>query len=160
MDLAIKKVKVIPKQSKVKIDYVLDGDDMAGTYSEPPAPEFYTSLSALNKTACEILEMDGAMADRLVPFAVSFSYGANTGVISASIQSKFEIPMSDTETIINTPMRKVSIQYEDGLSIEQCNAIEEFLRNATEYLKGHRAQTNLFENPPKDVTPKPLEIEG
>ena len=159
-NLFLKKVKVLSKQNKIKFDFVLNGDDLSGTYSEPAAPEFYKSLEMLDKTACQILEVPEEMADRIIPYGATFSFVDDGCTTKASIQCKLEMLQSDTEANVSTPMRTVSVEYEDGLEPDACRAINEFYNAAVAYLKGHRAQTHLFEDAEKDVTPRPVQIAG
>lgn len=157
--LVIRKVKYLAKQEKIKIDYQKNGDDMSGTFSEPAAPEFYETLKALVEPVCVICEMDTEQfAHRIEPFGVSFSYTNNGETMKASIQSLFHMPASDTDTVLNTPSRTVSTEYEDGLDLPTCQLLTTMEEETRKYLKGHRAQIGLFGE--ENVTPQAVQIEG
>lgn len=142
-ELMIKKIKNLPKEQKIKIAYMLDGDEIVGTFSEPAKPSFYDCFKALVEPVIDILELPQGFEKRIEPFGVTYSHGDDA--MRASITVRLHMPASDTVTVVNTPVRKVSIEYEDGLKVDACNTLMKLEDEAKEYLNGHRAQTNLFE---------------
>lgn len=158
MEVLIKKVKVLPRQKKIKIDYEKAGDKFSGTYSEPAEPEFYQSFQKLILPVCEICELDlETFSDRIVPYGVTFAYVGTHDTMKASIQCKMHMPLSNTDTVLNTPSRTVSTEFEDGLDADTCRIIEKLEQETRKYLNGQRAQQSLFE---QDVTPRMTAIEG
>lgn len=142
-EIYIKKIKLIEKQNKIKIDYSLNGDDMSGTFSEPANPELYQSFEALTQSVCDIMEFNlYDLFHRIVPYGVTYSHGET---MRASIQFRLHMDDSDTETAINTPTRKVDYVLEDGLDVSTCKLLENIERAAIDYLNGKRVQTTLFD---------------
>lgn len=159
-ELSIKKVKIIPKHEKIVINYAVNGDEMQGQFNEPAAPEFYECFEQLVAPVCEIMELSpDDFYDRIEPFGITFSHG--DGVTRVSISSKLHMPVSDTDTVVNTPTRKVSLEYEDGLEPSTCKIIDKLEDEAKKYINGQRAQMNLFEQETggQNVTPAPMSIE-
>lgn len=158
--LLIRKVKYLPKAEKIKIDYMKNGDEFNGTFTEPAAPEFYTALQNLTGPVCTICELNPEkFQPRIEPFGVTYSYAKEGEVMRASIQSKFHMPQSDTDTVLNTPSRTVSTEVEDGVDELTCNLLLTLEAEARKYLKGQRAQQNLFtESGEVNVTPEPEQI--
>ena len=141
-EIVIKKVKVIPKQGKIQIAYFLNGDDMSGMFTEPAAPELYDCFKELREAVLEMLELPEIMRERITPFGVSYGHGND--VTRASIAARLVCPISETETVVNTPTRKVSAEYEDGLELSTCQTLTQLEDEARKYLQGQRAQMNLF----------------
>ena len=104
----IKKIKIIESLDKIQIECTntrdAGKDDLKGIFSEKAAPEFYDAMKALTGSVANIIEAP-ELAQRLKPFAVTFHY-SNDGRMGAIITAKLELPQAQTETVINTPMRK------------------------------------------------------
>lgn len=147
----IKKIKIIESTGKIEIDCIRQGehgeDEVKGLFAEQAAPEFYDAMKALTGSVANIIEAP-ELAQRLKPFAVTFHYSKD-GRMGAIITAKLELPQAQTETVINTPMRKCA---------PDDNAVGTFFTSTTEkrlwaleaearkYLCGKRAQTNLFDD--------------
>lgn len=156
-ELIIKKIKLIKKQKKINLVYVLDGDEMSGTFAEPADPDLYQCFERLAHEVSDIMEFPSdEFDDRIEPFGVTYSHGE---VMKATITAKLIMPDSDTETVINTPTRKVSIALEDGLRKSACELLTRLEQDAINYLKGKRAQTELFDAQGQPVSERP-QIEG
>ncbi len=150
-ELTIKKIKVVNKDKKIKLDYLINGDEMSGTFVEPAAPEFYDTMKRLTSPVCEIIEVPEDMFEgRLEPFGVTYFHGQNC--TSASIQCRLHMNDSDTDTVLNTPVRKISTEYDDGLEGPTCALLSQLEEEAKKYLTGQRAQTNLFEDAQPGLT--------
>ncbi|WP_337952491.1 hypothetical protein [Mitsuokella jalaludinii] len=146
----IKKIKIIESLDKIQIECTntrdTGKDDLKGIFSEKAAPEFYDAMKALTGSVANIIEAP-ELAQRLKPFAVTFHYSKD-GRMGAIITAKLEMPQAQTETVINTPMRKCA---------PDDNAVGTFFTPMTEkrlwaleaearkYLCGKRAQTSLFD---------------
>ena len=141
-ELMIKKIQNLPKEQKIKIAYMLKGDEIVGTFSEPAKPSFYDCFNELVKPVIDILELPQGFEKRIEPFGVTYSH--RDDVMRATISVKLHMPNSDTDTIVNTPTRKVSIEYEDGLELDACKTLVSLEEEAKLYLNGQCAQTNLF----------------
>lgn len=147
----IKKIKIIESTGKIEIDCTnttdKGEDDLKGLFAEAAAPDFYRAMDDLRGSVAGILEAP-ELAARLKPFAVTFHYSKD-GRMGAIITAKLELPQAQTETVINTPMRKCA---------PDDNAVGTFFTPTTEkrlwaleaearkYLCGKRAQTNLFDD--------------
>lgn len=154
-ELIIKKIKLIKKQNKINLVYLLNGDEMSGMFSEPADPDLYKCFDNLAHEVGDILELPDDMDDRIEPFGVTYSHSSD--VMKASIAAKFIMPASDTETVINTPTRKVSTILEDGLSNSTCELLERLEQDAISYLNGKRAQTELFDEQGQPATVPQIE---
>ena len=159
-DLRIRKVKVIPKQEKIKIEYMKGEDTLSGVYSEPARPELYEAIEKLVGPVCSICELPtDTFASRIEPYGVTFSYMNEGTTMKASVQATLHMPASDTDTVLNTPSRTVSTEYEDGLDDVTCRLLYTVEEEARKYLKGGRAQQSLF-GEEINATPQAAQIEG
>ena len=147
----IKKIKIIESLDKIQIECTntrdAGKDDLKGIFSEKAAPKFYDAMKALTGSVANIIEAP-ELVQRLKPFAVTFHYSKD-GRMGAIITAKLELPQAQTETVINTRMRKCA---------PDDNAAGTFFTPTTEkrlwaleaearkYLCGKRAQTNLFDD--------------
>ena len=148
--IVIDKIKYMESQGKIKIDFKNKGetnDQFSGIFSEPADPLFYESLKALKSSVQVILDLPDDMATRIVPYAVSYTYGAE-GRMGAVISSRFIIPSTGKETTISTPLMKC---YEGGKDEAKCfsqgtaKKLWQLEAEARRYLAGDRAQQNLFD---------------
>lgn len=148
--IIIDKIKYMESQGKIKIDFKNKGetnDQFSGIFSEPADPLFYESLKALKSSVQVILDLPDDMASRIIPYAVSYTYGAD-GRMGAVISSRFIIPSTDKETTISTPLMKC---YEGGKDEAKCFSADtakklwQLEAEARRYLAGDRAQQNLFD---------------
>ena len=156
-ELIIKKIELIKKQNKINLVYFLNGDKMSGMFSEPADPDLYQCFEKLAHEVSDIMEFPSdEFDDRIEPFGVTYSHGE---VMKATIAAKLIMPDSDTETVINTPTRKVSIALEDGLRKSTCELLERLEQDAINYLNGRREQTELFDEQGQSV-PTTAQIEG
>lgn len=147
----IKKIKIIESLDKIQIESTnmrdAGKDELQGIFSEKAAPEFYEAMQALASSVASIIEAP-ELVQRLKPFAVKFHYSKD-GCMGAIITAKLELPQAQTETVINTPMRKCA---------PDDNTVGTFFTPTTEkrlwaleaearkYLCGKRAQTSLFDD--------------
>ena len=140
-------------QGKIKIDFKNKGetnDQFSGIFSEPADPLFYESLKVLKSSVQVILDLPDDMASRIIPYAVSYTYGAE-GRMGAVISSRFIIPSTGKETTISTPLMKC---YDGGNDEDKCftattaKKLWALEKEARRYLRGERAQTNLFDGAP------------
>ena len=149
--VVIDKIKFMENNGKIKIDFKntndLSQDQLSGIFSEPADPIFYETLKSLRSSAQAILDLPDDMATRLVPFAVSYTYG-NDGRMGAVITCQFLIPSTGKVTVISTPLMKC---YEGGKDEQKCftpataKKLWALEKEARRYLAGDRAQTTLYD---------------
>ena len=162
--VVIDKIKFMENNGKIKIDFKntkdLSQDQLSGIFSEPADPIFYETLKSLRSSAQAILDLPDDMATRLVPFAVSYSYG-NDGRMGAVITCKFLIPSTDKVTVISTPLTRC---YEGGKDEQKCftpataKKLWALEKEARRYLAGDRAQQTLFDDEPQAEQETPAEL--
>ncbi|WP_196595420.1 hypothetical protein [Pectinatus frisingensis] len=151
--IKIKKVKVIDSMQKIKIEYTEIHEDieneMAGTFNEQAAPEFYKAFEKLKAAVVNILEFDKfkGIEKRITPYGVTFHYSKD-GTMGAIISSSLELPDAGTTTVINTPMRKCDPDDGETESLYFTEATAKSLwkleTETRKYLSGKRAQMSLF----------------
>ena len=156
MTIRINKVK-ITKQNKISINYEVKNeridtwDEYYLSCSDAPRPEFEKALRNLNTHVIDLCELPQAYIDRIKVNGVTFSYGGADEVMGAVIVSQMELKFSNCDLNLNTP-HKASASYNsdyeadpEQLLTEDCiEVLEELCYEATRYIKGERAQTNLF----------------
>lgn len=142
-DVLINAVKM--KKGIIQIDYTKGSADFSGDFRESPDPRFTNAMLALKNSVAEILELPNE-SERLIPFAVKFRYTGD-GTIGATISAALALDSANQKVTINTPFRWAD--KEDGhnkkcLNPAQVEMLETLIREAQEYLTGHKAQTSLF----------------
>ena len=155
MSIRINKVK-ITKQNEISINYEVKNeridtwDEYSLSCSDAPRPEFEKALRNLNAHVIDLCELPQAYIDRIKVNGVTFSYGGADEVMGAVIVSQMALKYSNCDLNLNTP-HKASDSYSDQeadpdqLLSEDCvEALEDLCNEATRYIKGDRAQTNLF----------------
>lgn len=147
----IKKIKIIESTGKIEIDCIRrreqGEDEVKGLFAEPAAPEFYEAMKALTGSVANIIEAP-ELERRIKPFAVKFHYSKD-GCMGAIITAKLELPQAQTETVINTPMRKCA-PGDNAVGVFFTPTTEKRLwaleAEARKYFCGKRAQTSLFDD--------------
>lgn len=150
----IKKAKVT---TEGKIALVFDQkakeggwDEYSMTCSELPRPEFHTAMQALAVHVVEMCELPEEYLERIKVRGVSFSYGGEAEVMGATISAEMLLNMSTVNLNLNTPHKASDFYSENGgderqlLSGDCVDALLALQRECEEYIKGNRAQTNLF----------------
>lgn len=154
--IRIKKVKVT-SDNKIKVIYeqrnkTNDGwDEYSFTCSDPPRPEFYKALNALAPHVIEMCELPEDYVDRIKVRGVTFDYSGQNEVMGAVIIAQMELDKSYTKLNLNTP-HKARAPYSEFsppdpmqlLSDECIQALENLCDEVELYIKGERAQMNLF----------------
>ncbi|WP_414461752.1 hypothetical protein [Hyphomicrobium sp. DY-1] len=117
---------------------------------EEPHPDLPAALAGLVSHAREILEWPTSYADNRVRITgVSFSHSEDTGVEGAVITGFVDLDTSDSPFSFNTPHLPFE-QYKEGNTAKlmpdgAIDALENLRTEAAKFLKGKRAQGNLFE---------------
>lgn len=152
--MRIKKVK-ITKEEKIYMVYEQMSkngfqDEYSFTCSEPARPEFYKAINNLTKYVIEMCELPEDYAERIIVKGVSYSYGGEAEVMGATISAQMILYESNQNLNINTP-HKASDSYSEApadekqlLTSDCIEALEELQRECKLYIKGERAQGNLF----------------
>ena len=151
--MRIKKVK-ITKYNQVSMVYE-DGpgnfDEYSLTCREKARPEFYETMEALAEHVIDMCELPENYLNRIKVRGVSFSYGGETEVMGAVISASMELKESYQALNLTTP-HKASEMYnpttpddEMQLLTGDCiEALEALQKECMAYIKGDRAQGNLF----------------
>jgi hypothetical protein len=154
--------KIKYNKAKVKIEYELknkkkdkDWDQFSLACLDEPKPEFQIALQALSKDVIEMCELPGDYRTRIIVTGVSFSYGSEAEIMGATIISQMALNHSNINLNLNTP-HKPSEPYSEGGDIFQCLSQECIERltylmlEAEDYVKGNRAQGDLFVDKAKE----------
>ena len=161
--MRFKKIKI--KDHKIYIEYELrnkaknDWDQFSLACSDEPKPEFQTALQALSEDVIAMCELPEDYRKRIMVTGVSFSYGGDDEIMGATIISQMALNRSNVNLNLNTP-HKSSEPYSEGGDASQClseDCIEHLtslMLEAEDYVKGKRAQGELFEGAPKEETPE------
>ena len=157
--------KISYNKGRVKIEYEIrntakkDWDQFSLACLDEPKPEFQVALQALSKDVIEMCEFPEDYQKRIMVTGVSFSYGGGDEIMGATIISQMALNRSNVNLNLNTP-HKPSEPYSEGGDASQClseDCIEHLtylMLEAEDYVKGKRAQGELFEGAPKEETPE------
>lgn len=152
-----RKIKITP-ENKVFLEYQepageFSWNDLTFQCSDPGRPEFYDAFKALAEHVVDMCELPVEDLDKLkiTVKGVSFSYGGENEVMGATISASRKLERSNSPLNLVTP-HKPSEPYgkgqdEDlnGLLDPDCvDALKALQAEAFRYLKGERAQVDLF----------------
>ena len=120
--------------------YVLSSEDM-------PLPSFGQALQAVGEFVPLICEISTESPVQVL--GVSFGYGGDAEVMGATITAMLELESSNSPLILNTPYKASEVYNEGGnedvlLPLDCVRALEALCKEADKYLKGERAQGDLF----------------
>jgi len=151
--LRFKKIKAT-KEGKIQMEYEVKSekggwDEFSFSCAEEPKPSFTAALADLARDALEMCELPDAYLDRLRVSGVSLSYGGENETMGAVIIASMLLHRSNTNLNLNTPHKTETFYGETGdenqLLSETCvNRLNRLIDEAEDYVKGIRAQGNLF----------------
>jgi hypothetical protein len=145
----------LTKDGKVHLEYQVKAkkggswDDFSFTCSDEPKPEFRNALIDLAQDVIKMCELPEDYLGRIVVKGVSFSWGGEAEVMGAVIVAQMSLRKSNIPLNLNTP-HKPSEPYSEGadesqlLSDDCVGRLEDLIKEAEDYVKGIRAQGNLF----------------
>jgi hypothetical protein len=143
------------KEGKIFLEYQEQNpngqyDNYSFECTEAALPEFTQALSALAPDMLELCELPEDRLSRITVKAVSLAYSGDKEVMGACISGCMELLLSNCPLNLNTPF-KPSGSYNDNppaddqiLSGVTVSRIEKLCDEARRYLRGERAQGNLF----------------
>lgn len=151
--MRFKKIK-LTKEGKTQIEYEVrsqkgDWDEFSLSCSDEPKPEFRNALIDLGHDVVEMCELPDNYLGRIVVRGVSFSYGGEEEVMGAVIIAQMSLRKSNIPLNLNTPHKASAPYSESGddsqLLTDKCiERLEVLTEEAVDYVKGIRAQGNLF----------------
>jgi len=142
------------KEGKIKMEYEVKNekggwDEFSFSCAEEPKPSFTAALADLTRDALEMCELPDVYLDRLQASGVSFSYGGENETMGAVIIASMLLNKSNTNLNLNTPHKTEDFYGETGdemqlLNPECVSRLHRLIEEAEDYVKGIRAQGNLF----------------
>jgi hypothetical protein len=151
--MRFKKIKRT-KEGKVQMEYEERNqkggwDEFSFSCSDEPKPEFILALNALDEDVLSMCELPPEYLGRLRVSGVSFSFGGEKETMGAVLIAQMILNKSNTNLNLNTPHKTEEFYGETGdenqlLSPECVSRINRLLEQAEDYVKGIRAQGNLF----------------
>lgn len=156
MDIIIRKIK--RDGAKLFFDYIKVEDkkksEHTAKFMEDARPEFKEAFDKLAASICSVMEIDRSMARRVYPFAVTYS-ADNKGRMGAVISFDWQVPSAGKVTTVNTPLTHsplddLDASHPEFFDSDTASTLWDLQQEAILYLRGHRAQGNLFD----EETPK------
>jgi len=156
--MRIQKVKV-SKDGKITIEHEIknrknEWDQYTMVCADEAKPTFYSALQALREHVDQMCELNCPL-DRIKVTGVSFSYGGPDEVMGATMIAQKILLRSNAPLNIVTP-HKASEPFadfadENQLLSDQCiGDLQTVLSEVEDYIKGDRAQMNLFSSSNSD----------
>ncbi|MCF7839775.1 MAG: hypothetical protein K9N22_03260 [Candidatus Marinimicrobia bacterium] len=114
---------------------------------DEPAPEFKKALSGLAPHVIDICELSNESPDNISVLGVSLS--DTDGITGVTITALKNLVRSNAPLVLNTPHKPYESYTKDGddsncLTDDQIDAVETLVEAARDYLRGKRAQGDLF----------------
>ena len=151
-----KKIK-FTKTNKVNISYeetnksTSSWDEYSLTCADAPRPELLSIMQALKIHVIKMCELPIEYLNRITVTGVTFSYAGENDVMGATITAQMQLEFSNCDLNLNTPHKaseSYNINYEADdkqlLSDDCVEALDKLWDEIDLYIKGERAQTNLF----------------
>ena len=149
-----RKIRYDEKKGQVTLIWE-DGKAHEDKYSlecmESPRPEFVQAFKELAKHVAELCELPADYADRITTRSVSLNYGGVQETMGAVLSAVMELEQSNGVLVLNTPHKTVEMLTEKAepnakmlLTAECIETLEMLIDEAHEYVKGVRAQGDLF----------------
>ena len=152
MDIIIRKIKQ-GDTGKLIFDYIKVVDNKrsehTSKYTEEARPEFKAAFAKLAASVCAVMELDRSMTYRIFPTAVAYS-ADNDGRMGAVISFEWRMPGTGKTTVVNTPLTygprdDLEASRPGFFDCPTAAALGDLQQEAILYLRGHRAQGNLFD---------------
>lgn len=151
--MRFQKIKVT-KEGKIHIEYdVVNSkggtDEFSFTCSDEPKPEFTTALQDLAQDVLEMAELPGEYITRIFVTGISFSYGGENSIMGATLIAQMKLHKSNVNLNLISPHKIEEFYSEQGdpaqlLGGECVGRLKELIDQAGDYVRGVRAQGNLF----------------
>ena len=142
------------KEGKIHVEYEVENskggmDEFSMTCSDEPKPEFTVALKDLAQDVLDMCELPDVYLPRVIVTGVSFSYGGEAEVMGATLIAQMKLHKSNVNLNLITPHKIEEFYSEQGdpaqLLGEECvERLKELIDQAGDYVKGVRAQGNLF----------------
>ena len=152
--MRFKKIK-LTKEGKVQAEYEVQNekggmDEYSFSCSDEPKPSFIEALKDLNQDVREMCELPPDYLRRIHVSGVSFSFGGENETMGAVIIAQMLLEKSNVSLNLNTPHKITEYYGETGdpqqLLDPKCTCrLENLIEEAEDYVKGIRAQANLFD---------------
>lgn len=158
--IIISKVKLV--KGSIQIDYEKHRDNywdtLRMTSEEKAAPEFYNAFQYLGSHISNIMSFTGeVMVHRISPNEVILAYDSS-GELSVKFGFKLYLPLSGEYVSVVTPALKeppatmnnpTGAEHPKFMATQTWKAVQHLLDETEKYVKGRRAQENLFESDAK-----------
>ena len=114
---------------------------------DEPAPEFKKALNGLAQHVIDICELSDEAPDNFNVKGISLS--DTDGITGVTITALKQLVHSNAPLVLNTPHKPFEPYTEGGdtsncLTSDQIEAVEKLIEAARDYLRGKRAQGDLF----------------
>ena len=143
------------KEGKIQMEYEVENskggrDQFSFSCSDEPKPSFIKALNDLAQDALSMCELPNDYLSRIRISGVSLSYGGENETMGAVIIAQMILHKSNVALNLNTPHKIEEFYGETGgesqLLSEACvGRIHALIDEAEDYVKGIRAQANLFD---------------
>ena len=162
--IIISKVKLVRGGIRINYEKYRDSywDSLQLTSEEKAAPEFYDAFMYLGSHIAAIMSFTGeVMEHRIRPNEVVLSY-SSSGELSVKFGFKFYLPISGESVPVMTPALKeppstmknpTGAEHPEFLATQTWEAVQHLLDETELYIKGKRAQGNLFESRYRIILP-------
>jgi hypothetical protein len=152
--MRFKKIK-LTKEGKVQAEYEVKNqkgttDEYSFSCADEPKPSFQKAMDDLCQDVLEMCELPRDYLNRIHVSGISLSFGGENETMGAVIIAQMILEKSNVSLNLNTPHKTTDYYGETGdpqqlLNPECVIRIETLIVEASDYVKGIRAQANLFD---------------
>jgi hypothetical protein len=152
--MRFKKIKMT-KEGKVQAEYEMKNakgtmDEYSFSCGDEPKASFRKAMDELAQDVIEICELPEDYLSRIRVSGVSLSWGGENETMGAVIIASMMLEKSNVNLNLNTPHKTGDFYGETGDPEQLLNPdcvirIETLIAEASDYVKGIRAQANLFD---------------
>lgn len=151
--MRFKKIKMT-REGKIQMEYEIKNskgglDEFSFSCVDEPKASFVNALNDLRPDVLEMCELPDDYLNRIRVSGVSFSFGGENETMGAVLIASMVLYKSNVALNLNTPHKTEDFYGETGdenqlLSSECVSRLNRLTEEAEDYVKGIRAQGNLF----------------
>lgn len=152
--MRFEKIK-LTREGKVQVEYETKHskggtDEYSFSCADEPKSSFRKAMDDLAPDVVEMCELPEDYLNRIHVAGVSFSYGGENETMGAVIIAQMVLEKSNLNLNLNTPHKISEFYGETGDERQLLNPdcvmrLEKLIAEASDYVKGIRAQGNLFD---------------
>jgi len=147
------KIKLLKKETAM----IWENQNSSGGYdnfefktAEKPDPKFDKAVRELGPHIAKICEIENTKQNPVTGYGISFSYNDELGKNGVNLSGRRKLKNSNNDMNLTTPLKYVpgpTDKLKDNIAVpeEVVKELEKIIKLAKQFMKGQRAQNQLFD---------------